>query len=74
MTLQVEASNTIPSFYLQRHSRDVLNQALPPIFMRMVRIVCAEEGEAGNESTRVFIFIFINYRKVRSGVSWIYQR
>ena len=36
MTLQVEASNTIPStlasIYLQRHSRDVLNQTLPPIF------------------------------------------
>ena len=34
MTLQVEASNTIhstlsiASFYLQRHSRDVLNQAI----------------------------------------------
>ena len=40
MTLQVEASNTIPStpsFYLQRHSRDVLNQTLPPILMRTVQ-------------------------------------
>ena len=38
MMLQVEASSTLPStlsiasFYLQRHSRDVLNQALPPLF------------------------------------------
>ena len=43
----------IASFYLQHHSRDVLNQALPPILMRTVRgsFVCAEEGEAGNEAT-----------------------
>ena len=26
-----------PSFYLQRHSRDVLNQALSPIFLRTVQ-------------------------------------
>ena len=46
---------TVPSFYLQRHSRDVLNQALPPIFMRTVRRsfnkLCARREEAGNEAT-----------------------
>ena len=57
MTLQVEARVEgivlLASFYLQRHSRDVLNQALPPIFcvrFEGYSIDCAEEGEAGNEA------------------------
>ena len=41
MTLQVEARVEgivlLASIYLQRHSRDVLNQGLPPIFMHTVR-------------------------------------
>ena len=38
MQFHCVSNNTIPSkVHLQRHSRDVLNQALPPIFMRTVR-------------------------------------
>ena len=46
----------LPSIYLQRHSCDVLNQALPPISVlggqrSNIVIVCEEEGEPGNEAS-----------------------
>ena len=35
----------IASFYLQRHSRDVLNQALPPIFCVWFNKLCTRSLE-----------------------------
>ena len=53
-----------PTFYLQRHSRDASNQALPPISVlrgsKVTRniIVRAEEGEPGNEASVAEYFQF----------------
>ena len=50
MTLQVEGTvEGIASFYLQRHSLDVLNQALPPLFdggSKAISKNCARKRES----------------------------
>ena len=47
----------IASFYLQRHSRDVLNQALPPLFdggSKVIRKICARKRES--LGTRLYLY------------------